>query len=362
MSSEAVLTLVDYSDLFSVGLKKQVDEAKEQELSFEWLAKSSQGAAEFIALTTGAVDERLKYLEVIQLGLVESFKAGKLIKAKLTEGTRRTSNAIAFTGTELMVLERRRKFVTEDIWDQYLADRSVLTCNSVLWQSCTLTSAYLKVRDRIFMTDFLLLEGNWDKKALSKKFRDDLLVYYSASKVSLLNRTVHHCHLSGKWCPPSVVKAVYIVPKLLESEALSYLFGVEEANLSDPRNGRLLYSILASPPSLIKLCTSTSFLKVHFIRSASNLEEPANTSAEGIILSKDIADGFESGLIVFVPFATDEAGGIVWRCLLTDQRQHIGESKVWPELFWQVCHSCYATADIFNASAVPFDSSPYETN
>lgn len=38
------------------------------------------------------------------------------------------------------------------------------------------------------------------------------------------------------------MKATHIVPKSLESEELSYLFGAGEMNLSEPRNGMLFVS------------------------------------------------------------------------------------------------------------------------
>jgi hypothetical protein len=245
MSTENVLALVDYSNLYSEELQQQLNKAKEQTFNAEWHAKSAGTATEFVVLTIIAAKARLTYMEVVRYGLTEASQNGKLPKPKLSEAMHRAKKAIAFTKMELRVLGRRRKFMTEDLDDQYKADRSMAFWSPALWHSCTLASAYLKLRDRIFVTDFPLLEMDWSKRALRSKFREDLLVYNGSSKVSLLDRMMHYCHLSGKWCPPSRIKAVHIVPKVLESEALSYLFGVEEVNLSDPRNGMLSYSGVA---------------------------------------------------------------------------------------------------------------------
>jgi hypothetical protein len=47
------------------------------------------------------------------------------------------------------------------------------------------------------------------------------------------------CHLSG-WLPKERIKAAHLVPKCLHGDELTFLFGVGEVVLSDPRNGRWL--------------------------------------------------------------------------------------------------------------------------
>lgn len=54
------------------------------------------------------------------------------------------------------------------------------------------------------------------------------------------------------------MKAAHLVPKSLQSDELSYLFGVGEIDLNDPRNGTLVFRILL-PPTLQKSFSQTIF-------------------------------------------------------------------------------------------------------
>jgi hypothetical protein len=67
------------------------------------------------------------------------------------------------------------------------------------------------------------------------RFRERVLDYYGASQKSD-QMTIAYCHLTG-WSESKQIKAAYLVPKQLSGEELSFLFGVQETPLQDPRNG-----------------------------------------------------------------------------------------------------------------------------
>lgn len=51
------------------------------------------------------------------------------------------------------------------------------------------------------------------------------------------SRPITYCYLTG-WHTSKLVEAAYLVPESLDSDEVSYIFGVEELLLSDPRNGK----------------------------------------------------------------------------------------------------------------------------
>lgn len=70
-------------------------------------------------------------------------------------------------------------------------------------------------------------------------FKKEVANYYNAFRVNNTQKEAY-CHLLHAWLPAETVKSAHLVPKSLQSEELSYLFGVGEVVLSDPRNGKLL--------------------------------------------------------------------------------------------------------------------------
>ncbi|EHK99701.1 hypothetical protein M7I_4378 [Glarea lozoyensis 74030] len=106
-----------------------------------------------------------------------------------------------------------------------------------------------------------------------------VLEFYGASRKTSDDELEKYCHITG-WQAPSTVECAHIVPKYLESEELSYLYGVRETMLSEPRN-----------------------------------------------------DGLDKGWIVIVPDKSLEGEEITWRCILVEQSR--GSSIICPGRKWR---------------------------
>ena len=131
------------------------------------------------------------------------------------------------------------------------------------------------------------------------KFRAAAIAFYSAGRRYLgpgeyqkdtEKYTQAYCHLSG-WADAKTVKAAHIVPKSLESPELSYIFGVGDAVLSDPRNALTLY--------------------------------------------RTIEEALDAGLIALVPLEPKDGEETRWKCVLTDKsqtKQEVKDGFLWKDL------------------------------
>lgn len=85
-------------------------------------------------------------------------------------------------------------------------------------------------------------------KGANQVFQKAVKTYYDVigyNEDFVLPERMVYCMVTRNWWLSNQAKAVHIVPKLLQSEQLSYLFGVDDVELSDPRNGLMLHNSLA---------------------------------------------------------------------------------------------------------------------
>lgn len=92
------------------------------------------------------------------------------------------------------------------------------------------------------------------KKHIQERLRAALESYYDVVKIAAGGTKFSFCLATGKWYLSEICEATHIVthivPKSLESEELSYLFG-GVTDLSDPRNGTLADYFLQSNADVI---------------------------------------------------------------------------------------------------------------
>ena len=123
---------------------------------------------------------------------------------------------------EFVTLKRQRKLLEEDIMEADIHK--------------TVESAYAKAMlNRIKLPKQISAKERNCKKHIQEKFRHGLEEYYEVGRTDGNCKSIY-CVATGNWYEPEFMKAAHIVPKSLESEELSYLFG-GEVKLSDPRNG-----------------------------------------------------------------------------------------------------------------------------
>ncbi|KAF3479575.1 uncharacterized protein GIQ15_06551 [Arthroderma uncinatum] len=106
-----------------------------------------------------------------------------------------------------------------------------------------------------------------------KEYRREVVIYLRANSYSD-GASVVLCPIAGPF-DEFEVQAVYLVPESLPGDALAFLFGIEEFDLPNPRNG--------------------------------------------IVLHKILAKGLKAGIFAIIPsLPADEGQPVKWKCLLVD--------------------------------------------
>jgi hypothetical protein len=122
---------------------------------------------------------------------------------------------------ELVCLKRQKKFIDDDL-------------NESLPRHATVEDAYAAL-----IVNKVMSAGIQNpRKFKQTRFADGVCEYYNAVRRSKDGTKMKWCHILADWLPADSVKAAHLVPKLLESEELSYFFGVGEVVLSAPNNGK----------------------------------------------------------------------------------------------------------------------------
>ncbi len=153
----------------------------------------------------------------------ELFELGTLPLAHYQDSLHEVEGASRQLEREYIVLKRQRKFIEED-----LADAAK--------RYSRLDVAYDFLVNAKLMATFP--EPGKSSSVRQAAFRRSVVGFYNASKLYAgTTQRLTYCHLTG-WHPEQDAEAAHIVPESLQSEELSYLFGVSEALLSDPRNGK----------------------------------------------------------------------------------------------------------------------------
>lgn len=161
----------------------------------------------------------LEYNDKLRSGLKEAWSDGMIPNDVYQNLMEQIEHENRPREKEIVVLKRQKKFLIEDLDDSIRPVREKLE------------DAYASlIVDKVMSTTA-------KQKMKKSKFKREVLEYYHASK--MINNKKHAwCHLLG-WHDAEFIKAAHIVPKSLQSEEVSYLFGVGEAILSSPRNGML---------------------------------------------------------------------------------------------------------------------------
>ena len=158
---------------------------------------------------------------------------------------------------EIVILKRQKKLIKNDLEEN-------------IPLHARLEDAYAN----IIVNKLTAASAKHKRKSCSRAiFKRDMIFFYGAERDSLNDGEIDlvWCHLTG-WQAFSSVKTAHTVPKSLESNELSYLFGAGEVMLSDANNGMIVRTILGKQ-ELKKL---------------------------GLTLYHVVRESLDSGLVVFV--------------------------------------------------------------
>lgn len=212
-----------YATLIPADRRNELENMKRRTVSAASDVSQASSTSEFVDRKIVDVIAGLQYVEYLKRCLTEAFKDGHLAKSQYTEAMNDCLENNRPREQELVVLKRQKKIVEEDLSEE--------------------APSYAKLEDAYvsLLTNKVMSASAKQKKRKfeQSKFKAAVFDYYNASKTTETNQKLAYCHLTG-WHPDGVVKAAHIVPKSLNSEEVSYLFGVGQAVLSDPKNGKCL--------------------------------------------------------------------------------------------------------------------------
>ena len=212
-----------YSSLLAVPHQQVLIEVKKRKASTASQVSLASKTSDFIEHKIADVNAGLEYVQRLRAGLLDAWKSGLIPEAQYKEAIADVEANNRPREQEIVVLKRQKKIVTEDLEDQ--------------------APSYVKLEDAyasVITNRVMSAVAKRKKNSFNQsKFKADVFAFYQATK--MVGEPEHqdklsYCHLTG-WYLDQDVKAAHIVPKSLQSEEVSYLFGVGEAMLSDPRNG-----------------------------------------------------------------------------------------------------------------------------
>lgn len=181
------------------------------------------------------VDQKAKVLEA-DLELLKAYRDGlsdlkttkKIDIGEYDKTFREVENRKRQLDKENLVLKRQRKILEEDIDDEISAN--IGASHGELDKIMEIAYSSL-VTDKVMAASNLSTQG---PKHNQSKYRQAVIKYLSAKP----HEGLVWCHILGRHIPSRLTIAAHIVPKSLESEQLSYLFGASDLRVSmDRRNG-----------------------------------------------------------------------------------------------------------------------------
>lgn len=265
--------------------------SKLRQVSHSSQISATSSTSEFIEHKLLNIGAEIDYLNTYKHGVLELYEHPEMEKDEVYKELESIEKRVLPLEREFVVVKRQKKIVEEDLAEETSLHE-------------TMEDAYAS----IMVSKVMLATGKQKKRRFGQsKFKKDVLSYYNASRTENGYEETY-CHLLHTWLPAKTVESAHLVPKSLQSEELSYLFGVGEAVLSDPRNGKLFRRFM--------------------------LRGSANQLA-GIPLFSVIENALDDGTIAIVPIpptATTET--TKWRCVLIDTS--LRNRMVSPGVRWNV--------------------------
>jgi hypothetical protein len=208
-----------YSSLMPAARQEKLQDVKQRSSSLASQISLNSTASEFLEAKIRGVETEIEYITNYRTGLHEAFEAQNMGKAAFQEAMREVETGARPIEREAVLLKRQKKSLAEDLAEDMNKYETV--------DEAYVTSIIVKT----------MSAGTQQRRNFNQtNFRKAVLEYYGAIKIDAAKQEERYCHLTG-WHNKTDIKAAHVVPKALESEELSHLFGVGEALLMDPKNG-----------------------------------------------------------------------------------------------------------------------------
>lgn len=233
-----------YASLLSSESQEKLAEVKSRKISAASIISTSSDVSEFLDFKIKDAKLDMDYTERYKRGLVEAYERDTIEEEDLTEALHDIKQDDMKIRREYVALKRQRKLIQGDIKE---GDQS------------NLEKAYaLAMLNRVKIPPQLSQSARNPKKPTQDDFRQALESYYGAARTMIAGDSQIKqvfCAVTKRWWLSGEVKAAHMVPKSLQSDELSYLFGAGEMDLSEPRNGMSIINIFWISTSLLLSCS-----------------------------------------------------------------------------------------------------------
>lgn len=226
------------SSLLSTQVKTQLNDIKKRKASAMSTRSASSTVSEFLDAKLHEFVLDHEYINHYRKALKHAYEV-KIISEK---DWNRMRNEIKKNETkekkEYVTLKRQRKLIEDN-----LEEFSVQNTFEQPYANAML--------NRVKLPRQLNSKERSLKRHTQENFKHELAKYYEA-ETTIESTKFCYCAATQRWWKSELVKAVHIVPKSLESEELSYLFGAGEMGLSEPRNGMVVIVFLIERSEKLK--------------------------------------------------------------------------------------------------------------
>jgi hypothetical protein len=213
-----------FSSVVSPQALKKIDDIKARKVSGASIKTVDSDISEILEAKIQGLEADLAITTTYRQGLIQAFEHKRLAEDELQEENKEIDDAELDRKGELVVLRQQKKILTEDLQEHP--------------KRADIEQAYVDLMvSKVLLSTAKQSKRNFDQSG----FKKAVLAYYGIGKKEIDGK-MGHCAVLG-WLASDQIKAAHIVPKALEGSSLSYLYGVGEAVLSDPRNGTYIDSL-----------------------------------------------------------------------------------------------------------------------
>ena len=213
-----------YTSLLPAACRNELDNIKKRKASASLLISTATTTDNFVAAKLEDAKIRIEYTNMIVKALKEATNEGILTREQCRDALVDLEKYMTLKTEEILVLKRQKKILKEDF-------------HEIAPKCSTLEDAYIcSIMHKTMAATANTKKSKFDQSALKTKSigfylggRQDYETVGSGPYDELF------CHLTG-WFLYRDVKAAHIVPKSLQSDELTYLFGVSDIVLDEPRN------------------------------------------------------------------------------------------------------------------------------
>lgn len=209
------------SSLFPSHVKNTLHDIKKRKVSAMSARSNSSTISEFIEQKIHEHKLNIDYTEQCRQGLRKAFEEKNLSLSEWKQLREGLQDQDKDDKSQYVTLKRQRLMIEDDIQDSS-HNKSLEGAYAVAMVN------RVKIRRK---------KEDVSPKTVQRRFRNGILNFYDVKKVRENGERLVYCVASKEWWDAKLVKAAHLVPRSLESEELSYLFGAGTTDLSLPQNG-----------------------------------------------------------------------------------------------------------------------------